>query len=43
LKERVRTYERRLIAEAVKQAPSKRQAAKALGIDIASLLRKMHD
>lgn len=43
LKERVRTYERRLIAEAVKQAPSKRQAAKALGIDIASLIRKMHD
>ncbi len=41
LKERVRVYERRLIEAAMRRAPSKRQAAKALGIDIASLIRKM--
>ena len=43
LKQRVRAYERRLIDEAVSAAPSKRQAARALGIDIASLLRKLQE
>lgn len=43
LKQRVRAYERRLIDEAVRTAPSKRQAARALGIDIASLLRKLQE
>jgi transcriptional regulator with PAS, ATPase and Fis domain len=41
LKERVRLYERSLIQAALGRAPSKRQAAKALGIDVASLIRKM--
>ncbi|WP_374643647.1 sigma 54-interacting transcriptional regulator [Tabrizicola sp.] len=43
LKQRVRAYERRLIDEALRAAPSKRQAARALGIDIASLLRKLQE
>lgn len=43
LKQRVRAYERSLIAEAMRGAGSKRQAARALGIDIASLLRKLQD
>ena len=41
LKEKVRAYERRLIDEALKATTSKRQAAKALGIDISSLIRKL--
>lgn len=43
LKEQVRAFERQRIAEALRSARSKRQAAKALGIDIASLLRKQKD
>ncbi|MFC3075979.1 sigma 54-interacting transcriptional regulator [Shinella pollutisoli] len=43
LKERVKAYEKRLIDAALKAAPSKRQAARALGIDIASLLRKLQE
>ena len=43
LKEKVRAYERALIDEALKAAPSKRQAAKALGIDISSLIRKLQE
>lgn len=43
LKEQVRAFERRRIAEALQRTNSKRQAAKALGIDIASLLRKLQN
>jgi transcriptional regulator with PAS, ATPase and Fis domain len=43
LKEQVRAFERQRISEALRNARSKRQAAKALGIDIASLLRKTQD
>lgn len=43
LKTRVKAYERRLIENALRAAPSKRQAARALGIDIASLLRKLQE
>jgi len=43
LKEQVRAFERARIAEALRGARSKRQAAKALGIDIASLLRKLQE
>jgi transcriptional regulator of acetoin/glycerol metabolism len=43
LKEQVRAFERQRIEAALHNAPSKRQAAKALGIDIASLLRKLQD
>lgn len=43
LKEQVRAFERQRISEALRNARSKRQAAKALGIDIASLLRKAQD
>lgn len=43
LKEKVRAYERQLIDEALKAATSKRQAAKALGIDISSLIRKLQE
>ena len=41
LREQVRAFERQRISEALCNARSKRQAAKALGIDIASLLRKL--
>ena len=41
LKERVRAYERRLIADELTRARSKREAARRLGIDVASLIRKM--
>ncbi len=43
LKEKVRAYERRLIDEALKATASKRQAAKTLGIDISSLIRKLQE
>jgi transcriptional regulator with PAS, ATPase and Fis domain len=43
LKERVRAYERRIIEDALKSTASKRQAARMLGIDISSLLRKLQD
>ena len=43
LKEQVRAFERQRISEALRNARSKRQAAKALGIDIASLIRKAQD
>ena len=43
LKDRVRAYERTLIDEALRTAASKRQAAKALGIDISSLIRKLQE
>ena len=41
LKQQVRAFEREIIAGALRGTRSKRQAARALGIDIASLLRKM--
>ncbi len=43
LKEQVRAFERQRITEALRGTTSKRQAAKALGIDIASLLRKLQN
>lgn len=43
LKQKLRAYERQLIDEALRATTSKRQAAKALGIDIASLIRKLQE
>lgn len=43
LKSRVKAYERQIIEAALKSCPSKRQAAKALGIDISSLIRKLQE
>lgn len=43
LKSRVKAYERQIIEAALKSYPSKRQAAKALGIDISSLIRKLQE
>jgi transcriptional regulator with PAS, ATPase and Fis domain len=40
LKERVQAFEDRAIEEALSEASSKREAAKALGIDVATLIRK---
>ncbi len=41
LKMRIQAYERNLIEEAVARTKSKRQAAKSLGMDVASLIRKL--
>ena len=43
LRTRVRAFERRLIAEALAQGSSKREAARRLGIDVATLIRKSRD
>jgi len=43
LRERVRRFERRVIAEAVARHGSKREAARRLGIDIATLIRKARE
>ena len=41
LKEKMAQYERRIIAEALQKAPSIRQAAKQLGIDHSTLVKKI--
>jgi len=43
LKEQVRRYERTLIEKAIKQHGSKRKAARALGVDIGTVVRKTSD
>jgi transcriptional regulator with PAS, ATPase and Fis domain len=43
LKSRVKAYERQIIEAALKSSSSKRQAARALGIDISSLIRKLQE
>ena len=43
LRAQVRAFERRLIAETLAQGGSKREAARRLGIDVATLIRKARD
>jgi len=43
MKERVRAYERALIRDAIRQYGSKRGAARALGVDIGTIVRKTRD
>jgi len=43
LRARVREFERAAIAEAIERSGSKREAARRLGIDVATLIRKARE